>query len=264
VASSLANATKQLSKERFANIVYRAIYTSSPSKNLFQDIGFGEDDPDLALIKELANDLSDIDHRLPQSHRPFQYSDIEGFLAMYLPEPLLREELLYPLRNASYSRFSSGLYGVWYGSLEEDTTIAETAYHFIRQAKFDLAHESVNTRTCDRRMVAVNVVTPKAVNLHSLAGGYPALLSEHDYSFCQSLGEFARSNDIELFLTPSVRHQSGINAPIFKANILPENTKTYRYYHFTYDKKQDRLLIKRSKHEEALMEIPDTWRIFSP
>ncbi|MFW7381519.1 MAG: RES family NAD+ phosphorylase [Oligoflexus sp.] len=254
---------RKLEVSRFANIIYRAIYTSSPSKNLFQDIGFDEDDPDLALIKDLANDLSDIDHRRPQSHRPFQYCDIDSFLQMYLPEDVLREELLYPLRNASRSRFSHGLRGVWYGALHEDTTIAETAYHFVRQARYDLEHENVKSRTCDRRMVAVNVASPKSISLVELAGEYPALVDAHDYSLCQRLGDYALEHGIDLYLTPSARHLNGINTPIFQAGILPENTKTYRYYHFTYHR-QHGLSIKRSMHEERLVEIPESWRIFAP
>lgn len=264
MAGELKEIQRRLKLQRFASIVYRAIYTSSPSKNLFQDIGFDEDDPDLALIKDLANDLSDIDHKAPQSHRPFQYSDLESFLALYMPEPILREELLYPLQNASYSRFSRGNFGVWYGALQEETTIAESAYHFVRQAKYELAHEEkANTRSCDKRMVAVNVASSKAVDLCPLQYEFPDILSSTDYNFCQDLGELAKTQGYELYLTPSARHQGGINTPIFEAKILPENTKTYRYYHFTYDKTRDRLTIRHSRHEETLVEIPESWKIFT-
>ena len=95
------------------------------SQNLFDDLSADPADHAAALAAESAT-------RLPTPAamitRPFDYGTVITY--PFLPQ------------NWQATRFSDGLaYGVWYGSLELETTVYESAYHWHRFVMDSFARE---------------------------------------------------------------------------------------------------------------------------
>ena len=244
---------------RFSGPVFRAIFTSFPTKNLFADIGFREGDPDLEILKDLANRDSGIDFSKPQQERPFQYGDLESFLKGYVSEVIDRDELLYPLRNAQYGRFSDGRYPVFYAALEEETALAEVAFHFLK----DCVYEQETTpnfidKVVDKRVVRLDLDLKGVRDFRDFASEVADLTAE-SYEYCQSLGSLVHDLDVPMVLSPSARAREGTTAPIFKSWALPgQNARTLRFYHLHYSKETG-LNIKKSDYQQTLYEPPSSW-----
>jgi hypothetical protein len=245
---------------RFSGPVYRAIFTSFPTKNLFADIGFREGDPDLEILKDMANRDSGIDFSKPQQERPFQYGDLENFLKGYISEVIDTDELLYPLKNAQYGRFSDGRYPVFYAALEEETALAEVAFHFLKDCKYEQnTTPNFIDKVVDKRVVRLDLDVKRVRDFRPFSSEAAALTAE-SYDYCQALGSLVHDYGIPMILSPSARATGGTTAPIFKQSALPgQNAKTLRYYHFHYSRESG-LNIKKSDYEQTLYEPPLSWK----
>ncbi|HET9239867.1 MAG TPA: RES family NAD+ phosphorylase [Oligoflexus sp.] len=244
---------------RFSGPVFRAIFTSFPTKNLFADIGFREGDPDLEILKDLANRDSGIDFSKPQQEQPFQYGDLEIFLKGYISEVIDRDELLYPLKYAQYGRFSDGRYPVFYAALQEETALAEVAFHFLKDCEYEQnTTPSFIDKVVDKRVVRLDLDVPGVRDFRPFASEAAGLTAD-SYDFCQALGSLVHDQGIPMVLSTSARATGGTTAPIFKPNALPgQNAKTLRFYHFHYSKKTG-LNIKKSDYHQTLYEPPLSW-----
>jgi hypothetical protein len=239
--------------------VFRAIFTSFPTKNLFADIGFREGDPDLEILKDLANRDSGIDFSMPQQVRPFQYGDLENFLKGYISEVIDRDELLYRLRNAQSGRFSDGRYPVFYSALEEETALAEVAFHFLKDCKYEQnTTPNFIDKVVDKRVVRLDLDVIGVRDFRPFASETTGLTAE-SYDYCQALGSLVHDHGIPMILEPSARAIGGTTAAIFKQSALPgQNAKTLRYYHFHYSKESG-LNIKKSDYQQTLYDPPLSW-----
>ena len=127
--------------------------------------------------------------------------------------------LAYPFvkDNWQHTRFSNGTeYGVWYGSLELETTIYESVYHWRRFV--------VNSFPKERQVVGERRVFKVLCQgiLVSLLGKEvvsPDLLHPSDYSFSNALGNYIRDQRQNGLLVNSARC-SGTNAAIFTKKVL--------------------------------------------
>jgi hypothetical protein len=130
------------------------------------------------------------------------------------------------------SRFSVGLYGVWYCGDRFEVALAETAYHFERfmRATAEPAGEA------DYRELNC------AVHGQVTGCSDPAVLAPDNWSAGQRLGENVRSNGDDGVHYPSVRYPAGsslalfwpdcIELPVTQAHQLRyswDGTRMYRY-----------------------------------
>lgn len=128
------------------------------------------------------------------------------------------------------TRFSDGtLYGVWYGSLDLETTVYETAWHwyrFVMDSYPDADREIVTERRAfDVRCDAL------LIDLRGKEKRYPDLTNRHSYAFTQQVGRFVQEQNLNGLLVRSARCD-GTNAAIFKperlSNVRDRAVLTYR------------------------------------
>jgi hypothetical protein len=124
------------------------------------------------------------------------------------------------------SRFSDGSYGVYYAALDEDTAIAETAFHvarFLRQTREPPIE-------VDQRLYIGRIVEP----LDDVRGAAYAHLGDPDlatYPTCQAFGRERRAAGSWGLLYRSARRSDGecIGAFRPKAVTLPTQSRHFRY-----------------------------------
>ena len=197
---------------------YRNIYTIKISQALFDDLS---DEKDIPFLQAWENQTSGIDHHESQIHRIFQYGKNDSTLTVF-------EKI-----NWRYSRFGDGKsYGVWYGALEEKTSIAETLYWSYQFCKPDL-QKSLKPIIVDRRMFKADLSSNQLIDLRPLTSDYPQLIDPIDYSLCQMLGEHAVKNKIELYLNFSARRAKGTSVSVFNPTSILRDQILY-YFHFTF------------------------------
>lgn len=124
------------------------------------------------------------------------------------------------------SRFSDGRHGVYYAALDEDTAIAETAFHvarFLRQTREPPIE-------VDQRLYVGGVREP----LDDIRGAPYATLRRPDlatWPTCQAFGETRRAAGAAGLLYRSARSPDGECIAAFRptAVTLPTQGKHYRY-----------------------------------
>jgi len=181
----------------FKETVFRNIPSVVPSEDLLDDLS---DDPKARAYGEaLVAVQQDADYRSPIIMRPFLYGvSLDG---TRLP-----------------TRFSDGRrFGVWYGSLEMETTIHETVYHWKKRLKdmlITIAEEVVS----ERRVFEV-VATGLFIDLRGKHDRFPGLIDKDDYTFTHALGEYLNRNNQSALLVQSARF-NGINLAAFRPDVL--------------------------------------------
>lgn len=212
--------------------LYRNIVSLRHSQDLFDDLS---DDPeDWQAAIELEQLCKPVCYRSEQPilHRPFE--EAEHFSAIDLPFQRLGE-----------SRFSTGRFGVWYGSGELETTIYETVHHWrhglLADAGYD--HEEV---VIQRRVHLVGC-DAALIDLIQRAPSWPELRSE-EYQSCQRLGATLHHQGHPGLWTPSARCQ-GHNAAILNPRVL-HSPRIYCY--LTYRLKEGQVSVYRDPDELLL------------
>jgi hypothetical protein len=143
------------------------------------------------------------------------------------PDPLSRGFLYaaaigYPFSSDHWmqTRYSDGSFPAWYGALELDTTIHETAYHMMR---FEFGREgSARAGRSIVRERCVYDVGCRAV-LIDLTGkerAYPDLIHPRSYAFTQQVGKRLWDEGHPGLLAPSARRHGGVCLAAFKQKIL--------------------------------------------
>ena len=193
-------------------VAYRNIATCDPSQDLYDDIA---DSKDWDLLQYADNVSSGINHLQRKIERVFQYGNIENSL------------LCFDERFWRWGRFGDGSFGVWYGAFEEETSIKETLYHRPEIDRNDLQN-AVSPIIQARRLFRADLTPNTSSDIRPYTEAYPLLVHESDYSFCQSLGTYAIQENLDLFLTRSVRNPGGTCIPVFCAKIIKD--KAIRSY----------------------------------
>ena len=171
------------------------------SQDLFDDLSADPADRAAAVAAESATRLPSA---APMITRPFDYGTV----------------LTYPFlpHNWQATRFSDGLaYGVWYGSLELETTVHETAYHwhrFVTDSYPSEAREIVGERrVLDVRCDAI------LLDLRGKERRAPGLVDRRDYGYTQGLGRYLVAQSQNGLLVRSARAQ-GDNAALLRPAVL--------------------------------------------
>jgi|GEM_PF-2377806 len=210
--------TKLLDKAQpWAGTSYRNITTCFPSQDLFDDLGL--DQTEIEIIQTWENKTSGIDHTRPGHHRVFQYGENQTSMAVFS-------------RNTFFpGRFNTTAFGVWYGALEESTSIEETFYWFQKDAEEKRAFAKKDI-VVDRKMFSAKLKSSLMVKLTSQKNVTTLDLTSEDYTLTQELGQAAKNQGIEMLLAPSARKQNGTCSPVFKPQVI-QSEKTMYYLRFT-------------------------------
>ena len=187
--------------------VMRNIVSIRVSQDLFDDLS---DDPaEWALAQQVEDDIKPPTYRsrMPLIDRPFE--DAEWFNAIQ-----------WPFQHWQASRFSDGAFGVWYGSDSVETTVHESAYHWVRgllrDAGFDqeavIGERKIYSVACDAALL----------DFRPVVQDHPRLLHETDYSLAQSVGVRLHREGHPGLVIPSVRHPVGENFVILNPAVLSQ------------------------------------------
>lgn len=148
----------------------------------------------------------------------------------------------YPFVTEPYlqTRYGDGTYGVWYGALDVDTSIYETAFHMIQDER--------NIEGLDEEVIrerAVYDVHCRAVliDLSAKRQSHPALVND-DYVYTQQLARRLVEEGHPGLLAPSARCQ-GITAAVFNIKVLSDpRIRCYLLYRF--DPRNNTVSVERT------------------
>ena len=137
------------------------------------------------------------------------------------------------------TRYGDGSYPVWYGSLDQLTTIHETAFHMIRQELDLINHHKAIER---RRIVYRVACTAILIDLTRESRFLPRLTDPTGYGFTQPIGKRIRTEMHPGLLAPSARHAGGINLAIFTSRVL-SNPELIQHLRYRLDPVSQRLTV---------------------
>src|ERR1700739_4433880 len=183
------------------------------SQNLFDDLSSDPADWQIAIAAEGSE-------RIPTAAalitRPFDYGTV----------------ISYTFDSARWqaTRFSDGTsYGVWYGSMELETTVYETAWHWYRFVADSFGSED-RAITTERRVFDVRC-DALLVDLRGKQALHPELLSRASYAFTHEVGRYVQRQGLNGLITHSARCD-GPNGVVFQperlSNVRDRLFLTYR------------------------------------
>ena len=222
----------------FADDLIRNIPGIRVSQALFDDLAQGAADEEVAIAAEA---LGRIPRPAPAITRPFDYGTVIAYS--------------FDAANWQATRFSDGQrFGVWYGSLELETTIYETVFHahrFIADSYPDLDRDVVRERRVfDVRCDAL------LVDLRGRDTTHPDLVSRTSYSFTQALGRYLHEQGQNGLLVKSARCE-GINAAVFNPQRL-SNVRDKLFLTYRINPARDRAVVERDVGSPWLKIAPST------
>jgi hypothetical protein len=185
----------------------RNIQTIRVSQDLFDDLSGDAADRAVAVAAESAEWIrSDA----PLITRPFDYGSV----------------ITYPFIqfNGHQTRFSDGLrYGVWYGSMDIETTVCETVYHRHRFIMDSFATE--NRMIVNERRVFNVRCDAILIDLRGKERKEKRLVDRRDYTYTQGLGHYLREQGMNGLFVKSARvaaSANGVNAAVFRREPLSD------------------------------------------
>lgn len=170
---------------------------------LFDDLARDPDDEAIAIAAEA---IGRIPTSAPAISRPFDYGTVIAYS--------------FDAANWQSTRFSDGRsYGVWYGSVEVETTVHETVFHthrFLVDSFPDIDREVVRERRLfDVRCAAL------MVDLRGREATHSELVNRTSYAFTQALGGTLREQGQNGLLVKSARCE-GTNGAVFNQQRLSD------------------------------------------
>lgn len=187
----------------FQGDLVRNIKTIRESQQLFDDLSADRNDWALATAAEA-------EERVPTPAaivtRPFDYGTVIG----YSFDP----------STWQITRFSDARrFGVWYGSLDAETTVHETVFHWHRFVMDSYATEE-RAITGERRLFDVRC-DALLIDLRGKEVDHPDLVSRTSYTFTHVLGNYLFDQGANGVLVKSARC-AGINGALFRRDRLSD------------------------------------------
>jgi hypothetical protein len=207
----------------------RNIKTIRESQALFDDLSPDTADWTVAIAAE-AQDY--IVSPAPLITRPFDYGAV----------------ITYPFvpQHWQETRFSDGLhYGVWYGSLEMETTIPESIYHWRRfiEDSYPAEDRAIvgERRVFDVRCDAI------VVDLRGKEKGFPQLVDRRSYAYTHGLGRYLHEQGQNGVLVRSAR-ADGTNAAMLRPGLL-SGVSDRCYIKYVTNPTRDEVVVQRQGGE---------------
>ena len=206
------------------------------SQSLFDDLSADPADQAVAIAAESAERIPT---EAPLVTRPFDYGAVITW--PFVPH------------NWHATRWSDGLsYGVWYGSLDMETTVYESVYHwhrFVVDAFASVEREIIG----ERRVLDVRC---EAILIDLRRAGEARLTDRRDYGYTQGLGRYLHDRAQNGLLGKSARH-GGDNAAILDARCL-SGPRERCFLTYRLRLPEDRLVVERAPGEPWLDIRPST------
>ena len=195
------------------------------SQDLFDDLTDDPADRAIAIAAEGAGRLSTTGAAIS---RPFDYGSVVS----------------YSFESAHWqqTRFSDGTrFGVWYGALELETTVHETAWHWQRFVLDSYAGEA-RTIVTERRVFNVRC-DALLVDLRGQQVRHPGLVDRDSYAFTHRVGDYLQGQGANGLLVESARCR-GTNAAVFRPERL-SNVRDRAYLTYRLDVATGRMVVER-------------------
>jgi hypothetical protein len=153
------------------------------------------------------------------------------------------------------TRFSDGVsYGLWYGAMQVETTVYETAWHWYRFIVDSFADEDREI-VSERRLFNVRC-DALLIDLRSREAAYPDLVSRTSYAFTHQVGRFVHEQGLNGLLYRSARCD-GTNAALFKAERL-SNVRDRMFLTYRLNAARDAFVAERTPRRKWLEFSPST------
>jgi len=191
----------------FQGDVFRNIVSLRVSEDLFDDLSDDPNDWKTAQAAEAAATPPAYRSATPTIDRPFEEAEFIAAIGYPFAQP-----------NWSRSRFSDGSFGVWYGSLAAETTVYETAYHWVNGLLAD-AGLVQDGMSIERKVYLVRCEAA-LVDLRAAFARHASLRSRHNYADCQAIGRRLHVEGHPGLITHSVRQDDGQNVAILRPVVL--------------------------------------------
>lgn len=197
----------------FHDDIFRNTVYIKETEDYFDDIN-----DNLTSLSEIATQVEKLIQKdIPNDsiHQDFHYSTA----------------IAYPFETEPYmaSRYGDGTFGVWYGSLELETTIFETVFHMIR---LESQIEGLNEPIIRERAIYKIFCEGILIDLSHQHFKHPELIA-NDYYSTQMIGHKFHREGLPGLLAPSARY-TGTNVVVFNPNLLSNPRRfssiTYTYY----------------------------------
>ncbi|HSO05724.1 MAG TPA: RES family NAD+ phosphorylase [Pelomicrobium sp.] len=204
----------------------RNIKTARVAQDLYDDLSVDPDDWRVAMA---AEDRGHTPAASATITRPFDYGTV----------------LTYSFDAAHWqaTRFSDGRsYGVWYGSLELETTVYETVYHWHRFVMDSYAAED-RVIVGERRVFDVHC-DAALVDLRGEEARHPDLVNRKSYAFTHQVGRYLQGTGVPGLLVNSARCR-GVNAALFRPDPL-SNVRDRAFLTYRCNPKEDRVRVERT------------------
>jgi hypothetical protein len=208
------------------------------SQHLFDDLSSEPADWQIAIAAEGAERIAT---GAALISRPFDYGTV----------------ISYSFDSAHWqaTRFSDGTtHGVWYGALNVETTVHETAWHWYRFVLDSYASEDREIVT-DRRVFNVRC-DALLIDLRGRQSAYPDLVSRRSYGFTQRIGRIVHEQQLNGLLTPSARCD-GTNGAIFKPERL-SNVRDLAFLTYRLNAARDTFVAERTPGRKWIRLTPSS------
>lgn len=209
----------------FHDDLLRNIKGIRTAQALFDDLSEDVGDQAIAIAAEGQERIAS---PAPLITRPFDYGTV----------------ITYPFvpQNWHQTRFSDGThYGVWYGSLNVETTVYESIYHWRKFLADSYANEDRLIRT-DRRVFSVHC-DAILIDLRGKERRDRGLVHRQSYAYTQTLGKYLYEQQQNGLLVRSARC-NGINAAILKSSIL-SSVRDNCYLTYLTNPTKDDVVVER-------------------
>lgn len=215
----------------FNDSLFRNIKSIRHSQDLFDDLSDNSNEWQHAIQAEI-NSKPLFFQEPPIIHRPFD-------------EARLIEAINFPFHpeNWAASRYSNGSFGVWYGAVEFETSIHETAHHwreFLKKSGLDRYKKPI---VSERKVFKVQC-QGLLIDFRKKVEDFPALVDTTNYSFTQQVGHHLQAQGHPGLLSVSSRTPGSISA-LFTPKIL-KDPKDYCYLNYSFNPATQKIKVERS------------------
>jgi len=213
-------------------IIKRNIVSLRVSENLFDDLSDGDDE-----LSQLAMELE----RSIKSNIPININERAFHYTTAIEYPFTHEPYL-------STRFGNGTYPVWYGSINLETTIYETAFHMVRS---ESQIEGINEIIYRERAVYDVHCHALLVDLIGKEEKFPQLIT-NDYDFTQQIANRLHKEGHPGLVAPSARYKSGDNFVVFRKAMLSDS-RLNCYLGYAYDPQTKSVRVEREPGVELMV-----------
>lgn len=205
----------------------RNIVSIHSSQDLFDDLT--PNPKDWALAQQVEDQVKPPSYRssTPAIHRPFE--DAQWFNAIG-----------WPFKHWQASRFSDGSFGVWYGCGAVETTVYETAYHWVNGLLRDAGFE--NETVAAQRKVYRVACQAALLDFRPAIENFTGVVHPTDYRDAQFVGARLHREGHPGLVTQSVRHAEGDSYVVMNPAVL---SNPRLHCQLTYRLKAGRIVVEK-------------------